>query len=307
MRLSSAGFVLRRVRHSLWQLLWTHVLTSGTMAMTLFVFGAFILVQINLENLLKGWGDQLQITAYLKKDARADAVQELIARVQSFPEVEGVSHTNQEQAWRDFQAALGSQSGLLDGLPKDLLPASLEVRIKSEQRDSPAVERLAQRLTKEAEIAGVEYPQEWVERLALIVLGVRWAKWIVGGVLFLAAFFIVGSTAKLAVLARRDEVTVMQWVGASERLVQAPFLIEGMALGLIGAAFAVGALWCVYFILRQELPTLGGFFISSGNLLFLDPTSVTLIVAIGWSLGAAGSLASLRSFVRKWKPLRREA
>jgi cell division transport system permease protein len=227
--------------------------------------------------------------------------------VQSFPEVEGVSHTNQEQAWRDFQAALGSQSGLLDGLPKDLLPASLEVRIKSEQRDSPAVERLAQRLTKEAEIAGVEYPQEWVERLALIVLGVRWAKWIVGGVLFLAAFFIVGSTAKLAVLARRDEVTVMQWVGASERLVQAPFLIEGMALGLIGAAFAVGALWCVYFILRQELPTLGGFFISSGNLLFLDPTSVTLIVAIGWSLGAAGSLASLRSFVRKWKPLRREA
>jgi cell division transport system permease protein len=169
------------------------------------------------------------------------------------------------------------------------------------------VEQLAQRLKGEAEVASVEYPQEWVERLALIVLAVRWAKWIVGGVLFLATFFIVGSTAKLAVLARQDEVAVMQIMGASEGLVQAPFVVEGMILGLSGAAISVGALWGVFLILQQQLSALSGLFIWTGNLQFLDPAGALLIVAIGWLLGAAGSLFSLRSFVRTWKPLRGEA
>jgi cell division transport system permease protein len=307
MKVSLIGFVLRRVRQNLWQLLWTHVLASGTMAMTLFVFGAFILVQINLDQLLKGWGDQLQVTAYLKTDASAEALRQLMTRVQAFTEVERVSMTSQEEAWRDFQTALGAQSGLLDGLPRDLLPASLDIQIKSEHRDGPTIEQLAQRLKNEAEIASVEYPQEWVERLALIVLAVRWAKWIVGGVLFLATFFIVGSTAKLAVLARLDEVAIMQVMGASAGVVQAPFVVEGMILGVSGAAISVGALWAVFLILQQQLPALGGLFPWTGKLQFLDPPGGLLIVAIGWSLGAAGSLFSLRSYIRTWKPLRGEA
>lgn len=306
MKLALVGFVVRRVRHSLWQSLWTHLLTSGTLAMTLFVFGAFMMVQLNLEQLLKGWGDQLKITAYLNKDWNADAVEKLIVLVRSFPEVERVQYTDQEQAWRDFQTALGSQSGLLDGLPRDLLPASIEITLKQDQREGAAVEKLAERLKREPEIAIVEYPQEWVERLALITLAVRWAKWIVGGVLFLATFFIVGSTAKLAILARRDEVEIMQLVGASEDLVQAPFVLEGMILGLAGAASSVGALWAAYLVLQSELPALGAWLVPGGKLQFLDRSSAGLIVAIGWLLGVAGSVFSLRRFIRTWKPLRAE-
>src|SRR5687768_18543380 len=88
------------------------------MAMTLFVFGGFMLLETNLQKLLKGWGDQIQITAYLSNDMAADDVRDLIQRVQAMAEVERVRHTSQEQAWRDFQAALGTQSGLLDGLPR---------------------------------------------------------------------------------------------------------------------------------------------------------------------------------------------
>jgi cell division transport system permease protein len=274
--------------------------------MTLFVFGAFIMVQLNLEQLLKGWGDQLQITSYLNKEVGADGLAKLVERVRSFPEVERVQYTDQEQAWRDFQTALGTQSGLLDGLPRDLLPASIEITLKQDQRDGAAVEKLAERLKREPEIAIVEYPQEWVERLALITLAVRWAKWIVGGVLFLATFFIVGSTAKLAILARQDEVEIMQLVGASENLVQAPFVLEGMILGLAGAAASVGALWAVYLVLQNELPALGAWLVPAGKLQFLDRTSAGSIVAIGCLLGATGSLFSLRRFIRTWKPLHDE-
>lgn len=306
MKLALFGFVMRRVRNSLWQLRWTHLLTSGTLAMTLFVFGAFVLVQLNLEQRLTGWGDQLQITAYLKRDLDPGAVAKLIERVGAFPEIERVHYTDHEQAWRDFEIALGSQSGLLDGLPRDLLPASFEIILRADRRDGPAVEQLAARLKQESEIAVVEYPQEWVERLALIVLAVRWVKWIVGGVLFLASFFIVVSTAKLAVLARQDEVEIMQLVGASEKLIQAPFVLEGMILGLAGAAVSLALLWTAFLFLQNELPALGAFLMPAGSFRFLDATGVGLIAAIGWLLGTAGSLFSLRRFVRTWKPVGRE-
>ncbi len=295
------GFVFRRVLGSLRQLLSVHLLTAGTVAMSLYVFGAFVLVEINLQRLLKGWGDEIEVIAYLDKGFDEKRAQELMKRIGSFPEVQSVRLTSREQAWRDFQAALGSQSGVLDGLPRDVLPASLEISLKPAQRHGPAVEQLAGRLKQEKEIAGVEYPQEWVERLGLIVLGVEWAKWILGGALFMTAFIIVGSTVKLAMLARRDEIEVLQLVGASEESIQAPFVVEGMIQGLVGAAISVGLLWLTYHFLRGELPPVSGFLAPLGEPAFLDMKSMAFILALGWSLGAAGSAFSLRRFLRRWK------
>jgi len=305
-RLALVGFVLRRVGNNLCQLFWTHVLTCGTVAMTLFVFGGFILFEINLAHLLRGWGEQIQLTAYLDKNMDSASVRDLLKRVEALPEVERVRHITQEQAWRDFQTALGSQSGLLEGLPRDVLPASMEISLKPNQRDGPLIERLAQRLKQEKAITLVEYPQEWVERLGLIVLAVEWAKWIFGGVLFLVTFFIVGSTVKLAMLARKDEVEIMQLVGASEQLIQAPFVVEGMIQGVMGGAISVALLWVAYLSLRNEMPSLGGFLAPLGDLKFLDLTSIALLLAIGWLLGAAASLISLRRFVKTWNTSRRE-
>ena len=295
------GFVLRRVGNSLWQLRWSHLLTAATMAVTLFVFGAFMLLQINLEHLLKGWGEQIQITAYLSKNVGADEIAAVLARVQALPEVERVRLISQEQAWRDFQTALGAQSGLLDGLPRDVLPASLEISLKPAHRDSPVVEQLAARLRGEKQFASVEYPQEWVERLGLIVLAVEWAKWSLGGLLFLATFFIVGSAVKLALLARQDEIEIMQLVGASEELIQAPFVLEGMIQGLVGGALSVAMLWGLFVLAQSEFPTLAGFMAPLVRPQFLDVASITLVLASGGLLGAAGSLFSLRRFIRTWK------
>jgi cell division transport system permease protein len=299
-KLSLIGFVCRRVCGSLWQSLWTHVLTAGTVALTLFVFGAFMLLEINLQNLLKSWGDQIQITAYLSAGSNSADVGALIKRIEALPEVGRVRHTSQEQAWRDFQIALGSQSTLLEGLPREVLPASIEISLKSAHRDASSVEIVAQRLKQERQISSVEYPQEWIERLGLIVLIVGWVKWIFGGVLFLATFFIVGSTVKLAILARRDEVEIMQLVGASEELIQAPFVIEGMIQGLAGAAIATAALGAAYALLARAIGPVAGLLSPAGALEFLPVNSMGMLLAIGSFLGAAGSLISLRRFVRTW-------
>jgi cell division transport system permease protein len=299
-KLSLIGLVLRQLRSSLRHSCWIHVVTAITMALTLFVFGGFMLLQANLDQMLRGWGDQMQIIAYMRRPVETGDLQRLLERVQALPEVQRVRYTSEAQAWRDFQTALGSQSGLLEGLPHDVLPASLEVTLKPALRDSRQVEQVAQRLRAEKEIDSVEYPQQWVERLGLIVLAVEWGKWIIGGVLFLATFFIVGSTVKLALFARKEEVEIMQLVGASQTLIRAPFLLEGLLQGLTGATISLAALWGAYRIIGDQLQFFGGFLSPLGELQFLDLQRTALLFAIGSLLGAAGNVFSVRRFVKTW-------
>jgi cell division transport system permease protein len=298
---SQLGLIGRRVCNSLWARLWTHVLTAGTMAIVLFVFGAFLLAQENLQNLLTGWGDQIQINAYLDKDLGAGGVSLLRDKIQSFPEVERVRHISREQAWKDFRAALGAHSNVLEGLPEDVLPASFEIFVKPAYRDGPIVEALVNRFRKEKGLATVEYPQEWVDRLSLVALALHWAKWVLGGILFIAVFFIVRSTVGLAILAQKDEIEVMQLVGATEELIQAPFVVEGLIQGFIGAGLSVLGLWFLVLFFRDQPLTPIGLFGSLGQLQFIDWRSIALILAIGSLLGASGSVFSLRRFMKRWR------
>ena len=301
MNWSHLAFVARRVWQSLWELLWTHVLTSGTMATSLFVFGVFILVQENLQHMLNGWGDQIQINTYLEDDVGTDQIEAIMHRIRAMPEVEGLRHVSKEQAWSDFQTALGAQSAVLEGLPPDVLPASFEITVRPAYRDPPQVQDLADRLSKISGIAAVEYPQQWVDRLNLFVLAVQWAKWALAGILFIATFFIVGSTVRLALLARKDEIEIMQFVGASEELIRAPFVVEGVLQGTVGAGVSLLSLWVCYLLLQQSTIAELALFGPRMQLRFLDPASITMIVVIGLLLGGLGSLFSVGRFLRTWR------
>lgn len=134
-----------------------------------------------------------------------------------------------------------------------------------------------------------------------MVLALQWVMWVLAGILFGVTFFIVRSTVRLAILAQKDEIEVMQWIGAPEELIQAPFVVEGMIQGLIGAGLSVLGLWLVLLFLRDQTPTLIGFFGSLGRLQFIDWKSIALMFAIGSLLGASGSVFSLRRFLRTWR------
>jgi cell division transport system permease protein len=278
-----------------------HTLIIGTMAMALFVFGAFMLVEENLQSLFKKWGDQVRINAYLDRAFSPAEITLLQDRIQNFPEVERVHYISQEQAWKDFRAALGPQSSLLEGLPEDVLPPSFEIFVKPFHWDSPLVEALANRLRKEKAVTAVEYPQESVDRLSLGILIVEWAKWAIGAILFVVTFFIVGSVVRLGIAARKDEIEVMQWVGASEELIQAPFVVEGMIQGIIGAGLSLVCLWILWLLLRDQLSIPFGLFGSLGQLQFTDWRGIALVLTMGGLLGASGSLFSLRRFMKTWR------
>jgi len=294
------GLVFRQTGTSFRHLYWTHLLTALTLAIALFVFGAFMLAQTNLENLVRGWGEELHISAYLNNGLAEDRVAVLMKRIESMPEVARARYISHAEARRDFQAALGAQSGLLEGLPADVLPASIEITLKPAERTEASSARLAARLGDERDVASVEYPQQWIEKLDIAALIIDWAKWVFGGVLFLAVFFVVRSTVRLALLTRRDEVEILQLVGAPEELIQAPFVLEGLIQGVIGAGLAVAALWGFYLLLQDQIALFGAFLAPAARWQFLPADRLALLVAIGLLLGTAGGLFSLRGFIRTW-------
>ena len=302
--MAAMGFVARRAVHGLWQFLGTFVLTGFAVALTLGVFGGFLLLQLNLAILLRGWGERLQLTAYIAPSVGTAELDDLLANLKSYPEVERVSHTSQEQAWRVFQSALGPQAGLLEGLPRNVLPASVEITLRPEFRDGAAMEQLTERLKRQKQLTQIDYPQRWVERLGLVVAALQWLKWLVGGVLFLAAFFIVTRMVKLAVLDRRREIEVMQLVGATESQIQAPLAIEGFIQGLFGAGGALAMLWGVFRLLRDDPAGLTVLMPALSRIEFLDGASIALILSIGAILGMSASLFALRGMVRSWKAYR---
>jgi cell division transport system permease protein len=295
------GFVARRAGHGLRQYFGTVVLTGFTIALNLALFGGFLLLQLNLEKLLRSWGDRIEMIAYLSPTIAAAELNTLLATLEAYPEIERVHHTTQEQARRDFQAALGVQAGLLDGLPPNVLPASVEITLRPDLRDDAVLEQLAERLRRQKEFTQIDYPQQWVERLGSLVAALHWLKWLIGGVLFLAAFFIVTRMVKLAVLARRQEIEVMQLIGATETLIQAPVAIEGFFHGLLGACGAVAMVWGVYRLLRDDPAGLSSIIPALSQLEFLDGPSISLIVSIGVVLGVAASVFALRGMVCSWK------
>ena len=295
------GFVARRAGHGLRQYFGTLVLTGFTIALNLGLFGGFLLLQLNLEKLLRSWGDRIEMIAYLSPTIAAAELNTLLATLEAYPEIECVHHTTQEQAWRHFQSALGVQAGLLDGLPPNVLPASVEITLRPDFRDDAALEQLAQRLRRQKEFTQIDYPQQWVERLGSLVAALHWLTWLIGGVLFLAAFFIVTRMVKLAVLARRQEIEVMQLIGATETLIQAPVAIEGFFHGLLGACGAVALVWGVYRLLRDDPAGLSSIIPALSQLEFLDGPHISLIVSIGVVLGVAASVFALRGMVCSWK------
>lgn len=272
------------------------MLTSGTMATALFVFGGFLLLEENLRSFTKGWGDQIQVVAYLREAMAATELQSLMAQIRAFPEVASIRYISQEKAWDGFKRSLGSQSSLLEGLQSDILPASLEITLNSSHRDPEALKNLTARLKNAPGIREVEDAQEWSERLQLLLFGIQWGKWIFGGLLFLATLFIIGNTVNLAILARQEEIEIMQLVGAVSGVIKAPFILEGMIQGILGSLFSILALGLVFLLFAAQLPAALGALVPPDELRFLDLRSILLLLVLGWSLGACGSLLAVRRF-----------
>jgi cell division transport system permease protein len=219
------------------------VLSVTSIGFSLFILGLFGLTAYNIDLALSHVEEQVQVVAYLRDGTAESRVDVARKEVQSFPEVAGVRYISKVEALHDASQELTEFSDVFSNLEVNPLPASLEVSLKPGYRTPDAVRRVAERLRSYDFVDDVRYGRDWVERIFSLRRIAGAASLILGGAFALVAVMLVGTSVRMAILARSEEIAIMQTIGATEGFIRRPYLLEGLVTGLAGGLLAFGLTW----------------------------------------------------------------
>jgi cell division transport system permease protein len=256
--------------------------------LSLGALGGFWLVSSNIGRAVAKWRDQVRIVVYLKREPSAGDAAALLERVRAMAGVASVVFIGKAEALRSLKQVLGKDAGVVDQLPSNPLPASLEVTPSITAITPEGARDLLTRLAALPETDEVAGSGDWVERLAhwqrlLATIGLG-----VGAVLAVAAILTVTTATTLILHARRHETEIMRLVGASELTIRLPVLLQGMMQGLAGAVLALGALVVTHSVVAPRLEPLVNLTLGLSQIVFLTPVGVVALLGAGTLLGGLG-------------------
>jgi cell division transport system permease protein len=290
-------YFLERAFLNIRQNVLVNVLTVATISLAFLILSLFLLLYVNLERVTESWSDRVQIAAYFDRELAPGEVSALTGKIRAIEGTAGVTYISRQEALKRFSGRLKGQESLLSGVTSEILPSSLEIRLKRDSRDSESIAAYVSRLKKIPEITEVQYGEEWVQRFTDFMNLIRFAGLLVGGFLVLAVVFIVANTIKLTIFSRKDELELMGLVGATRWFIKAPFLIEGVLQGVLGVSLAILVLSGVYMVFLHNADIFFSFHTMVSGLLFLPISYLAALLLGGAALGFVGSLASLKRFI----------
>jgi cell division transport system permease protein len=281
--------------------LFTNLGTIGIIAITALIFSSLSLIAFNLVSFLRVWEDKIEVIAYLRKGTPASEVEDVLGKTRALEGVESVKYFSPADAMAFMEAKLGSQKGLLEGTQAGVLPGSIEIQMKRDYRNFTRVKEVASRLKQFPQFEEVQYGREWVETFSTLVTIFQITCSVLGLFLLVSMIFIVSNTLQLAIASRREEIEIMRIVGASPPYIRAPFYVEGMIQGLLGAGLAMGLLFLMHRIILLYLPSTLQVWLAKIPVLFLPPEMIGGILGGGIVLGFVGSfIASMRLLKQRW-------
>jgi cell division transport system permease protein len=258
-----------------------------TIAFSLFAFGLFGLVALNIRKALEQVEEREEIRAFITEATPIEAVAVAMGDIGSFPEVAHVDYVSPDSALARARRELGEFADVFEA---GVLPGSIEVRLKPGFRDPEHLKDVSDRIGSYSFVDDVRYGEDWVTKLYQL----RTIATIVGLVLGLAfavvAAIIIGTTIRMAVLAREREISIMRLVGATDSFVRLPFLIEGFAKGIIGGFLALALTALARGLVDHALGFPTNFF---------SPGVAALGVLGGALIGLAGSALSVGRHLRR--------
>ena len=296
MKIKTLGYFFREAFKSVRRNFWIGLASMSTVAVSLIIVGASLLIVVNTNYLAARLESNVEITAYLKSDISMEAAGEMDKDIRNIPGVDKVTFVTKDRALQEFREQLGDRQAMVDALGgENPLPNLYRIKTIAAQD----VKKVAETLTGFSGVEKVDYGEGVVERMLSITKWLRAVGLTGVGLLAAAAVFLIATTIRLTVFARRKEIQIMKIIGATDWFIRWPFLLEGMMLGLIGAIIATGVVDFSYlaFInyIRQDL-----------NLAMLslrfDREFIAalsgMLVLVGMALGAIGSAISMRRFLK---------
>jgi cell division transport system permease protein len=269
-------------------------------AVTLAIPAALNLAIKNFAAISSGWDDALDFSVFLDTGVSTAEAESLASLIAQRADVDDVKLITAEAALAEFKEQSGFGAAL-DHLPDNPLPHTLVVR-PSPANTPQSMTLLREELDSLPETELVQVDTEWVQRFHAILEIVQQAILIGGSLLGAAIIVIIGNTIRLEIQNRRDEIEVTKLIGASNSFVRRPFLWSGFWFGLFGSVFALGLVQYGLYLLRPTVARLAGLYQSGVTMLTLDLRDSLVIIAIGVTLGLAGSWLAAARHMRSIEP-----
>ncbi|MCB8818346.1 permease-like cell division protein FtsX [Desulfosporosinus shakirovi] len=292
---NSTRYILLETLNSMKRNPWLSIASVLTVMVSLVILGFSVFFLVNASNMAQSFEDQLEIKAFVHDSVTQAGLEALQTQLQGMSGVVSVTLVTKDQVLINVGKTMGSsQSNLLDDLG-GTNPFANELTLKI--ADAQNVIVLAETISALPEIDRVRYGQGYVEKLLNFTKWLRWIGFGVVAAFAIAATVLISINVKMNVFSRRREIQIMKLVGASNGFIRWPFLIEGMALGLVGGILAAGIVGLGYnWIAMNVQSTLTFLPVVQNKALFSQVCSGLLLV--GMTMGALGSGVSLQKFLR---------
>ena len=294
MRFSTKQYFIKETYKSIRRNGFMSFASISTVAVSLLVLGMFLMIFLNTNNLAQYLENQVQISVYMHDSATDKELASVKDKLTKMPGEVKVTQVNKQQALERFKKRLGDQEQLLNSLGKENpFPNSFEVQVDNPDR----IKVLTPQIGQLPKVETAKFGQEVVEHLFQLTKILRLGGIVLVVFLAMATLFIISNTIRLTVFARRKEVIIMKYVGATDWFIRWPFLLEGMTLGFFGAVVAFVLINSIYASLLDRIHATLAFLPllpTSPLLLYVD----LFLLAAGTGIGALGSYISLRKFLR---------
>jgi cell division transport system permease protein len=306
----SARIVARFIRHmqqaigslgDLWRTPFTSVMTVLVLGISLALPATLHLFVKNAKTVTEQWNSASEITLFLKLSATDKSAQNLVQRIQLYPEVAKVTYISAEQAMAEFKIVSGFGQAL-EYLDKNPLPATILVTPTNRSSQAQAAKELLQKLEKEREVEQGKLDLEWLTRLEAMAQLIEDIVLGIAVLLCSSVVLIIGNTIRLAILNQKDAIAVMKLVGATDGFIQRPFLYAGVWYGVLGGIVASICVAILASYLSSALNSLTDLYQSNFDLKGLTFNEIMILIGFAVSMGLIGSYISVRKHIRTIEP-----
>ncbi|MBQ6401676.1 MAG: permease-like cell division protein FtsX [Firmicutes bacterium] len=274
----------------------TGIVSIFAITAMLLILSIFFIATININmaaETIKGDYDSIQV--YLTDETTADDAQMMVADIKTVKGVEDARYQTKEEAMAEFKTRWGDNSYLLENLQENPLPNSVIIQIGDlEQADA-----IAKKAATYAGVEDIKYYKNTVDKLLKVTRFIQISAVVVMIFLIIISIIVVSNTIKLTVFNRADEISIMKYVGATNWFIRGPFLVEGIIIGLISAGISLAIAAAMYHkiieVIGDQMMSMLSMRIVPEDFLIYNLTWIFL--ALGVSIGACGSIISMRKFL----------
>jgi cell division transport system permease protein len=266
-----------------------------TVAVSLAMVGFAFFVRYGVDNATQRWKNGIEFEVFIKTNATPQQQQAVETALRSNPQVRTVTFIDRETQYRLFRQFAADNPEYLNNVRKDDLPESYRVAPRVD--DADVIQGIADTVEKRAGVKEVAFAQDEVRLALKTSRALQIGMFVVALILFLASSLLIFNTIRMAIFARRREIEVMKLVGATNWFIRVPFMVEGLAQGLLGAAAAFAALYGLRRYLRNwivdNFSQFNGFFVQHGEVLVIGG----LVLVVGAVVGAVSAGVAVTRFL----------